>query len=127
MSRDVLRCDRQWFSRHPLAIVRFRRQHSGEFETLNSHGHEAPVFLPSFITTNKVNLSWVAVVDVFRMLQDVDASQDGTRLRLRVRTIPLRRRNHRAMASKELIQAVAEELLVQTQMDTEPNSGLDAA
>ena len=88
MTRDILINDRLWFDSYPFAIVRFRRQHAEEFATLVSQNQQAPVFLPSFCTTDRVLLTWVAVVDVFQLLRDCNASGDGTRLRLRMQTPP---------------------------------------
>ena len=127
MTRDILINDRLWFERHPLAIVRFRRQHIQEFAKLIDQNQQAPVFIPSFCTTDRLSLSWVAVVDVFQLLQDSNTSADGTRLRLRVQTIPLRRADQRAMARKELIQAVARELLDQALMAEAMSYDLHAA
>jgi len=127
MTRDILINDRLWFERHPLAIVRFRRQHTQEFAKLIDQNQQAPVFIPSFCTTDRLSLSWVAVVDVFQLLQDSNTSADGTRLRLRVQTIPLRRADQRAMARKELIQAVARELLDQALMAEAMSYDLHAA
>ena len=127
MTRDILINDRLWFDRHPLAIVRFRRQHAEEFGRLIEQNQQAPVFVPSFCATDKVRFSWVAVVDVFQLLQDFNASADGTRLRLRMQTIPLPRADQRAKAREELIQAVATELLEQALMAEAMSCGLDAA
>ena len=127
MTRDILINDRLWFDRHPFAIVRFRRQYAEEFATLVDQSQQAPVFVPSFCTTDRVRLSWVAVVDVFQLLRDCNASEDGTRLRLRMQTIPLRRADQRVKAREELIQAVASELLDQALMAEAMSCGLDAA
>ena len=127
MTRDILINDRLWFDRHPFAIVRFRRQHAEEFARLIDQSQKPPVFVPSFCTMDRVHLSWVAVVDVFQLLRDCNASADGTRLRLRMQTIPLRRANQRAKAREELIQAVATELLDQALMAEAMSCGLDAA
>ena len=127
MTRDILINDRLWFERHPLAIVRFRRQHTQEFAKLIDQNQQAPVFIPSFCTTDRLSLSWVAVVDVFQLLQDSNTSADGTRLRLRMQTIPLHRADQRAKAREELIQVVATELLDQALMAEAMSCGLDAA
>ena len=76
---------------------------------------------------NRFHLSWVAVVDVFQLLRDCNASADGTRLRLRMQTPPLRRADQRAKAREELIQAVATELLDQALMAEAMSCGWDAA
>ena len=74
-----------------------------------------------------MSLSWVAVVDVFQLLRDRHTSADGTRLRLRMQTIPLPHADQRAKAREELIQAVASELLDQALMDEAVSCGWDAA
>ena len=74
------------------------------------------MFVPSFCTTDRVRLNWVAVADVFKPLLDRNASADGTRLRLRMQTTPLRRADQRAKEREELIHAVASELLDQALM-----------
>ena len=127
MTRDILINDRLWFDRNPFAIVRFRRQHAEEFAQLIDQNQQAPVFVPSFCTMDRVHLSWVAVVDVFQLLRDCNASADGTRLRLRMQTPPLRRADQRAKAREELIQAVATELLDQALMAEAMSCGWNAA
>ena len=127
MTKETLLNDRLWFEQHPSAVVRFRRQHKDEFSTLHAHDQEAPIFRPSFSTTSDERLTWVAVVDVFQLLQDSKASLEGSRLRLRMRTIPLRRAHQRAQARQELIHAVAEELLQQTLMTETLDGEWDAA
>ena len=127
MTRDILINDRLWFDRHPFAIVRFRKQQAEEFTRLINKSQQAPVFIPSFCAMDRVHLSWVAVVDVFQLLQDCNASADGTRLRLRMQTIPLHRADQRVKAREELIQAVATELLDQALMAEAMSCGWDAA
>ena len=85
------------------------------------------MFVPSFCTTDRVRLSWVAVADVFKPLLDRNASADGSRLRLRMQPIPLHRADQRAKAREELIQVVATELLDQALMAEAMSCGLDAA
>ena len=112
MSEQTLLSDRDWFERHPHAVVRFRRQHRNEFSALNRRGHSPPVFKPSFSTEPEEAATWVAVVDLLQLLQDPSCG-DPSRLRLRMRTIPLRTAQQRQQARRELIQAVANELLNQ--------------
>ena len=109
MSSNILHNDRCWFDRHPNAVVRFRRQRVGEFADLHAKGDQAPVFRPSF--SSEEALTWVAVVDLFQLLRDSKAAADGTRMRLRLRTIPIRSTEARSQAKRELIKAVARDLL----------------
>ena len=127
MTRDILIRDRIWFDQHPNAVVRFRRQHKDEFSTLQANGEEAPIFRPSFNASSTTVLTWVAVVDLFQLLQESNVSRNGTRLRLRIRTIPLYKAKHRALARKELICSVAQELLDQAMMMNDLDYGCDAA
>ena len=110
----AVRDDRLWFQRHPTAIVRFRKSAPGEFAPLQQHGEEAPSFRPSFSKTT-APLSWVAVVDLMQLLGsngESDAAAPCARLRLR--TPALRSSDHRQAAKQELMEAVAAELLAQT-------------
>ena len=127
MSKNILLNDRLWFEKNPSAVVRFRRQRAGEFSAVRTHGGEPPMFRPSFSNTTDETLTWVAVVDVFQLLQDCQAGRNGTRLRLRMRTIPLHRAQQRAQARKELMHALAEELLEQTLMPDALHSEWDVA
>ena len=127
MTKDTLINDRIWFEKHPSAIVRFRRQQKDEFAVLRAQGEEAPKFYPSFIASSDATLTWVAVVDLFQLLQDSSASLSRTHLRLRMRTIPLHHAQQRLQARQELIDAVAKELLEQTLMANSLNYECDAA
>jgi len=127
MSKEILLNDRLWFEKHPSAVVRFRRQRAGEFLAVSTHDGEPPIFRPSFSNAKDETLNWVAVVDVFQLLQDSQAGLNGTRLRIRMRTIPLRRVHERAQARQELIHAVAEELLKQSLMTEALHNEWDAA
>ena len=113
MSEQALLSDREWFESHPQAVVRFRRQHLNEFSALSHQGHTPPIFKPSFSTEPGEAATWVAVVDLFQLLQKQGSSGDPSRLRLRVRTFPLRSAQQHHQARQELIQAVASELLNQ--------------
>ena len=117
MSEEALRSDRDWFERHPQAVVRFRRQHLHEFSALSRQGDAPPVFKPSFSKEPGEAATWVAVVDLLQLLQDSDSYREPSRLRLRMRTIPLRSAQERHQARQELIQAVASELLNQELTD----------
>ena len=112
---QAVRDDRLWFQRHPTAIVRFRKLAPGEFAPLQQHGEEAPSFRPSFSKTT-APLSWVAVVDLMQLL-GANGESDATTpcARLRLRTPALRSTDHRQAAKQELMEAVAAELLAQTE------------
>ena len=116
MSEEALLSDREWFERHPQAVVRFRRQHRQEFSALSRQGHTSPVFKPCFSKESREAATWVAVVDLLQLLQEPGSSGDPSRLRLRIRTIPLRSAQQRHQARQELIHAVASELLNQELM-----------
>ena len=113
MSEQALLSDRNWFERHPQAVVRFRRQHLHEFSALSHQGHTPPIFKPGFSTKPDEAATWVAVVDLLQLLQTPGSCGNPSRLRLRMRTIPLRSAQQRQQARRELIQAVANELLNQ--------------
>jgi len=85
------------------------------------------MFVPSFCTTDRVRLSWVAVADVFKPLLDRNASANGTLRRLKIQTIPLLRAHQRVKEREELIHAVASELLDQALMAEAISCGWDAA
>ena len=111
---QAVRDDRLWFQRHPTAIVRFRKAAPEEFKPLEQHGEEAPVFRPSFSKFDAA-LGWVAVVDLMLLLGSTEAGHSNTPCaRLRVRTPALRSHAHRQAAKQELMEAVAAELLAQT-------------
>lgn len=125
MTRAILNDDRRWFDEHPSAVVRFRRQRPDEFAAIQAQGDEPPVFLPSF--SGDEALTWVAIVDLIQLLRDSSATADGSRLRLRLSTIPIRGAHARAQARKELIKAVATELLDQALIHEAMVAGLQAA
>lgn len=125
MSSETLHNDRRWFDRHPDAVVRFRRQRFGEFADLNARGDQAPVFRPSF--SGEEPLTWVAVVDLFQLLRDSKAAAGGTRMRLRLRTVPLRNTEARSQAKRELMKAVARDLLEQVLLDEALQSSPEVA
>ena len=111
----AVRDDRLWFQRHPTAIVRFRKSAPGEFAPLQQHGEDAPCFRPSFSKSN-APLSWVAVVDLMQLLgSNGDSEATASCARLRLRTPALRSTDHRQAAKQELMEAVAAELLAQTE------------
>ena len=111
---QAVRDDRLWFQQHPTAIVRFRKAAPEEFRPLEQHGEEAPVFRPSFSKTS-APLGWVAVVDLMQLLGSTSPGDDSTPCaRLRLRTPAMRSKAHRQAAKQELMEAVAAELLAQT-------------
>ena len=112
---QAVRDDRLWFQRHPTAIVRFRKAAPEEFRPLEQHGEEAPVFRPSFSKASAA-LGWVAVVDLMQLLGSTTPGDDSTPCaRLRLRTPAMRSKAHRQAAKQELMEAVAAELLAQTE------------
>ena len=116
VSKQALLSDREWFKRNPQAVIRFRREHLHEFSALTHQGHQPPVFKPSFITDSREAATWVAVVDVLKLLQEQPETENNLspwQLRIRVRTVPLRSAYQRSQARYELTHAVATELLNQ--------------
>ena len=116
MSEQALLSDREWFKRNPKAVVRFRRQHLHEFSALTRQGHQPPVFKPSFSTDSGEAATWVAVVDVLKLLQEQTETEHDIspwQMRLRMRTVPLRNAHQRSKARYELTHAVSTELLNQ--------------
>ena len=105
--------DRRWFHRHPEAIVRFRESAKGEFNPLTQHGETPPVFRPN-CSREGAPLHWVAVVDLMQLLGISSAVPNDEGVRLRVQTPVITRAEHQRAAKKELMEAVAAELLVQT-------------
>lgn len=111
----AVRDDRLWFQRHPTAVVRFRKAYPEEFRPLEQHGEEAPVFRPSFSKASAA-LGWVAVVDLMQLLGSTTTGDDYTPCaRLRLRTPAMRSKAHQQAAKQELMEAVAAELLAQTE------------
>ena len=111
----AVRDDRLWFQRHPTAVVRFRKAAPEEFRPLEQHGEEAPVFRPSFSKASAA-LGWVAVVDLMQLLGSTTTGDNNTPCaRLRLRTPAMRSKAHQQAAKQELMEAVAAELLAQTE------------
>ena len=111
---NAVRDDRLWFQRHPTAIVRFRKSAPGEFAPLQQCGEEPPAFRPR-VCKATAPLNWVAVVDLMQLLGSTSDGDTTTPCaRLRLRTPALRSSDHRQAAKQELMEAVAEELLGQT-------------
>ncbi|WP_115016085.1 hypothetical protein [Synechococcus sp. UW140] len=119
----VVREDRLWFQRHPTAIVRFRKSASGEFAPLQKQGDEPPAFRPSFSKAS-APLSWVAVVDLMQLLgSSAGQAESAPCARLRLRTPALRSKDHRQAAKQELMEAVAAELLGQSEPNQSDSPG----
>ena len=102
----AVRDDRIWFQNNPGEVVRFRKPVSGEFQAVANHGEEVPVFRPAFCRPEAAT-SWVAVVDLIRLIEpgEVEPGRPTARLRLRIpalRSIDLKRR-----AQREVTQAIA--------------------
>ena len=111
--RDVskaVRQDRLWFQQNPTAIVRFRTTSEGEFDPLHAVGEQPPVFKPSICRAN-APLRWVAVVDLMRLAgeESVNAATPTMRVRMRIPAIHSLKR--REKVEKELLNAIAAELL----------------
>lgn len=111
MTLSTVLSDRLWFNRNPYAVVRFRKERDNEFANLRTQGHEPPVFTPNLCERNNQTLTWVAVVDLLQLMKEAPFNGDGSRMRLRMRTIPLRTSKQRSSARKELIYLVAKELM----------------
>ena len=113
--------DRLWFQRHPKAIVRFRPYAPGEFAPLERERKDPPFFRPSFSNTKSV-LSWVAVVDLMHLLgANTTSDPSSSCARVRLRTPALPNIHDRQKAEKELIEAVATELLNQAKINSSDN------
>ena len=120
--RDVSRAvrqDRLWFQRNPSAIVRFRTTSEGEFDPLHAVGEQPPIFKPSICRAN-APLRWVAVVDLMRLAgeQSVDAATPTMRVRMRIPAIHSSKR--REKVEKELLNAIAAELLDAIDQENNP-------
>ena len=123
----AVRDDRLWFQRHPTAIVRFRKSAPGEFAPLQQCGEEPPAFRPS-VCKATAPLNWVAVVDLMQLLGSTSTGDASTpNARLRLRTPALRSNDHRQVAKQELMEAVAAELLAQTDPETWNRTNAPAA
>ena len=110
---QAVREDRRWFENHPCAIVRFRRAMEGEFTPLTSIGEKAPIFRPT-VCRPCAPLLWVAVVDLMRLVGSRPIARDGPTARLRLRIPAIRSAHRRKIVEKELLTAIAEELLETT-------------
>ena len=109
MSRAV-RQDRLWFEQNPNAIVRFRSTSEGEFDPLHAVGKQPPVFKPSICRDN-APLRWVAVVDLTRLAGEESADVATPTMRIRMRIPAIHSSKRREKVEKELLSAIAAELL----------------
>ena len=108
--------DRVWFQINPSAVVRFRRTVTGEFQAITDHGGEAPIFRPSFCRS-EAPTSWVAVVDLMRLVDTGDLGPYEHTARLRIKVPALRSNDRKRRAEKELKQALAAEILANLEAD----------
>ena len=106
----AVRDDRIWFQNNPSAVVRFRRTIAGEFQAVANHGGDIPVFRPSFCRT-EAPTSWVAVVDLMRLVDSGEMQPDEPTARLRLKVPAFRTADRRRRAEQELKKAIASELL----------------
>ena len=112
----AVRDDRNWFLNNPAEVVRFRKAVSGEFQAVNNHGGEVPVFRPAFCRPESPT-RWVAVVDLIRLIEPGGVDADEPTARLRVRIPALHSIQRQRCAERELTQAIAEELLANLETD----------
>ena len=82
--------DRAWFVHNPRERVRFRPERHGEFAPVEREGYVVPAFTPPQFSTS-VPLSWVAVVELTRLLA-IDDMPMASSMRIRFRTVPVRSR-----------------------------------
>ena len=108
--------DRLWFQSHPVALVRFRIASPGEFTPLYAIGEQPPFFRPS-VSRASAPLRWVAVVDLMRLAGSPLADPEDPSARLRLRIPAIRSFRRQEKAKKELLDAVAAELLYQLESD----------
>ena len=101
--------DRNWFDQHPKEIVRFRPALNQEFQQFEELEELPPTFIPSGYSET-VPKSWVAVVEIMRLMDAAHGSIHGS-LRLRICTVPIRSKANQANAARELIKAISNELL----------------
>ena len=109
----VVIADRAWFLLHSEARVRFRPETVGEFSPLESCGHTVPVFLPPEFSAATA-LTWVAVIELSRCL-DLATDSDGSSLRIRLRTLPIRSRALQRRLAPIYEEAVVQDFLLHTQ------------
>ena len=115
----AVRDDRIWFQNNPSAVVRFRRTIAGEFQAVANHDGDIPVFRPSFCRA-EAPTSWVAVVDLIRLVDSGEMKPNEPTARLRLRIPALRSIARKRRAERELKQAIAAELLANHETDADP-------
>ena len=102
--------DRAWFQRRPRALVRFRPSRDNEIHCIDSQALTKPVFVPSGLCCSEPP-TWVAVVELTRALACPDLP-DGSSIRVRVFTVPIRSRSLQKSLAPVFVQAVVDDLLV---------------
>ena len=107
--RSAIANDHNWFDQHPKEIVRFRPARNQEFQQFEELEELPPTFIPSGYSET-VPKSWVAVVEIMRLMDAAHGSIHGS-LRLRICTVPIRSKANQANAARELIKAISNELL----------------
>ena len=107
---QAIQGDRIWFQQHPQAIIRFRAADPGEFAELLAVGEKPPIFRPSTCRANS-RLNWVAVVNLVRLADSEHFSSEESTLRLRICIPAIRTTKRQKLVEKELLHAVATELL----------------
>ena len=110
----AVKSDRIWFRNHPNALIRFRRARRGEFAHLERNGQAPPFFVPSALR-GKAPLTWVAVVDLTRILRG-EREDPNLSLRVRFLTVPLRSRSLQRAWAPLYLKAVLSDLLCQMEL-----------
>ena len=103
--------DREWFARHPRALVRFRPSRDHENDALSATGLSRPTFVPTGLHASELP-TWVAVVELSRALGLPDVS-DGVSVRIRVYTVPIRSRKLKMQLAPMFVRAVVDDFLAQ--------------
>lgn len=116
----VLLADRAWFSTHPQVRVRFRPECPGEFSLLEAAGNTVPFYAPPEFSP-LIPLSWVAVVELTRLLGMEDQT-NASSLRIRFRTVPIRSR-----AMQQRLAPAYEEVVVHDVLRHHPSLTATAA
>lgn len=103
--------DRAWFSRNPGVRIRFRVARPGEFTPLEAAGHVVPALVPSGVDP-AAPLTWVAVIELSRCL-GTEQPADGSSIRVRLRTVPIRSRSLQRRLASVYEHAVVQDFLLQ--------------
>ena len=105
---SISRSDRLWFARHQQSLVRFRPSRAREFDQLLSLGLEPSLLIPPGFDPS-LPATWVAVIDLVRVLVPSEAEQ-GYGFRVRISTIPIRSAALKASLSPLFVQAALRDL-----------------